>query len=126
VQAAGALFLRSARESVRDALVFSMRGAATVGLAWMFGVVFGAKNSAVDCIGSVMMTSINSCMIALVRALLTFVEERPVVARELRFYGVAPYLLSKARNLTRMNRTRIAPPRCEHPRAPLSAAPTDL
>ncbi|KAJ1482634.1 P-loop containing nucleoside triphosphate hydrolase protein [Baffinella frigidus] len=95
VQALGVLFSRAAKESTRDAFVFSVRMLATVGLAGIFGAVFGKKNTIVDCIGSVMMTSINASMIALVRALLTFVEERPVVTREARFYGPVPYLLSK-------------------------------
>jgi hypothetical protein len=34
-------------------------------------------------------------MIAMVRALTSFVEERPIVARERRFYGALPYLLAK-------------------------------
>lgn len=86
---------RSLRETGRDHFVNGVRMAATVVLAGLFGLVWGQQHSVVDRIGSVVMTSINTSMIALVRALTNFVEERPIVARERRYYGALPYLLSK-------------------------------
>ena len=89
------LLARSLKETARSHFVNIARAAATVVLAGLFGVVWGHESSVVDRIGSVVMTSINTSMIALVRALVNFVEERPVVARERRFFGALPYLLSK-------------------------------
>ena len=86
---------RSLRETGRDHFVNGVRMVATVVLAGLFGLVWGQQHSVVDRIGSVVMTSINTSMIALVRALTNFVEERPIVARERRYYGALPYLLSK-------------------------------
>ncbi|EKX54623.1 hypothetical protein GUITHDRAFT_100098 [Guillardia theta CCMP2712] len=41
------------------------------------------------------MTSINSSMIAMVKSLMNFVEERITISRERRYYGSFSYLLSK-------------------------------
>lgn len=45
--------------------------------------------------GTIVMASVNSAMIAMVKSLTLFVEERPVVNRERRYYGALPYLMSK-------------------------------
>ena len=86
---------RTLRETRRNTFANGVRLVATVLLAGMFGVVFGGKQSLVDKIAVVVMTTINTSMIALMRSLINVVGERPIIARERRFYGALPYLLSK-------------------------------
>jgi hypothetical protein len=72
-----------------------VRLVATLALAGTFGAVWGDQSTVIERTGTIVMASVNSAMIAMVKSLTLFVEERPVVNRERRYYGALPYLMSK-------------------------------
>jgi len=96
------LAVRSFKSACRDFMANGLRLLVSLGLAVLYGTVFGrmseiAPSAIEERVTLLVQALINMGMIALVKALSFFGREQPVVERERRagLYGVLPYLIGK-------------------------------